>query len=113
MNESFFEELEVKLDALADDKAMQSDEGLVLLEQYKDALIAYLFEVNGKSADDTQIEQLDYKPLNAAERIDFISANSFHFMRYQQMKTMRPEIKKLAAIKKLRDNRKAKKESIG
>lgn len=112
MNEAFFESLEAELDALADDKAMQSDRGLVLLEQYKEALITYLFEVNEQPVDVTQIDQLAYKPLNAAERVDFISANSFHFMRYQQMKTMRPEIKKLAAIKKIRDNRKAQKEPI-
>ncbi|GGB05749.1 hypothetical protein ERX37_02655 [Macrococcus hajekii] len=104
-NDAFFVNLEEQLERLADTKSLHGEEGLKLIEDYRSALVEMLFEMNEQPVSDS-VEHLTYKPLNMAERLEFISANNFHFMRYQQMKTLREEIKKLAAVKKIRDSRK-------
>ncbi|TDM04251.1 YpoC family protein [Macrococcus carouselicus] len=104
-NDAYFERLEVQLEQLADKKSLHHEEGLKLIEMYRTALIEMLFEVNDRPVDPARVGELEYKPLNMVERYDFISANSFHFMRFEQMKTLRDEIKKVAAVKRIRDKR--------
>lgn len=98
-SEEWFLKYEEQLDRMSDDRTLNHHEGLQLMEEYRQALVEMLFEINEQdSVDLSQINTLIVKPLNAEERIDFISKNSFHYMRYQQMKTMRPELKKLKAV---------------
>lgn len=98
-SDEWFDEYEHQLDQLSEEKTLNNALGLEKMEEYRQALVEMLFEINEQPVFDlAKIDDLIVKPLNAAERFDFISKNSFHFMRYQQMKTMRPELKKLKAI---------------
>ncbi|KAA1040208.1 YpoC family protein [Macrococcus equipercicus] len=104
-SEEWFLEKEEQLDALADQKALHREEGVALIAAYRTALLEMMFEINDREVDLAALSALEYKPLNVIERVDYFSQDKFHFMRYQQMKTMRQELKKLKAVMEIRKKR--------
>ncbi len=105
-SEAWFSAKENRLDELAEIKQLHHDEGLRLISDYRSALLDMMFEINDRDRVElSELEALEYKPLNVVERVDYFSQDKFHFMRYQQMKTMRQELKKLKAVMEIRKNR--------
>ncbi|TDM13238.1 YpoC family protein [Macrococcus lamae] len=105
--EEWFSMKETELDKLADSKHLHQEEGVQLIAEYRIALLEMMFEINDRrTVNLSELSELEYKPLNVVERVDYFSQNKFHFMRYQQMKTMRQELKKLKAVMEIRKKRK-------
>lgn len=97
-----------QLEASIDD-AMErrdfSEDVLDQIELYRTNIIKWLFDINDVPVNLSDVESLEAKPLNIVERLDFISADSFHYMRYQQMRSMRDELKKLSVIMTMKRRR--------
>ncbi|MGN5881778.1 MULTISPECIES: YpoC family protein [Staphylococcus] len=100
-----FEALEVKIDALAKNKQLTSDEGKALLDQYLALIERYFVDIN--NIDTIAFDQLDnyaVVPINFKERFDYIHQRKHHFMGYRQMKTLVSELIKMNAAYKARQS---------
>ena len=96
--------LESEIDIHSANRTLDCDASKSLLDNYYDSIIMAINELNF----DEQSAQLKHKasyhrlPLNFFERIQYIESRKYHFMGYQQMKTMRSELIKLLAVKNMK-----------
>lgn len=96
--------LEDLIDTHSRNRTLNSEAAKTLIDEYFDGLIIMMHELNDL-APSSEIIKFQNGPLNFNERIQYIQARKYHFMGYQQMKTMRTEINKQIAIKNIKKKR--------
>ncbi|MCE4957047.1 YpoC family protein [Macrococcoides caseolyticum] len=97
-------ELEQILDVYSSERMLNSNEAKQLLDEYYHYILHLMNELNGVSHE-KQVSSFTIKPLNYDERIQYINERKYHFMGYQQMKTMINELNKLIAVQHIKKKR--------
>ncbi|MGK0576878.1 YpoC family protein [Macrococcus capreoli] len=96
--------LESLIDAHSRNRTLSSHEAQKLLDEYFNGLLYLMHELNDSNPVNND-NTFEHGPLNFNERLQYIEASKYHFMGYQQMKTMCIEIQKMLAIKNIKKKR--------
>lgn len=99
-----WDQLEVEIDVHSMKRTLDSEVCKSLLDAYYDSIIMAINELNfdAHSTELKSEENYHRLPLNFFERIHYIESRKYHFMGYQQMKTMTKELIKLLAVKNIK-----------
>lgn len=95
--------LEEQLDDFAQNRALNSKEAQPIIDEYFNLIIQFFKQIN--SIEDFDIEHIDtysVVPMNFKERYQYMIARKYHFMGYQQMKTLKTELIKMNAAYQIR-----------
>ncbi|ARJ51865.1 YpoC family protein [Staphylococcus lutrae] len=95
--------LETTLDQLAQQRKIGQGTSIQLLDQYYDLFILYFNTINEvDNFRKIQLQQLKIVPINFEERLSYIEERKHHYMGYQQMKTLKSELRKMYAAYRAR-----------
>ncbi|RXK19257.1 YpoC family protein [Macrococcus sp. DPC7161] len=103
-----WDQLEAEIDIYSANRTLDCDASKSLLDAYYDSIIMAINELNfdEHSMELKAKESYHRLPLNFFERIHYIESRKYHFMGYQQMKTMNRELIKLLAVKNIKNQQK-------
>lgn len=105
INKQDFEQLEDKLDNLAKEKKLTSQQGKTHLDHYFSLIESYFCQINQiDKIDFNQLDNYNIVPINFDERFQYITQRKHHFMGYRQMKTLKTELIKMNAAYQARQS---------
>lgn len=96
--------LETQIEAHSKTRTLNSDEAKSLLDEYYNQILELMCTLNDVTVLDKHCE-FKVQPLNFKERLEYINQRKYHYMGFQQMKTMLLEINKLLAVKNIKKKR--------
>ncbi|UBH12188.1 YpoC family protein [Macrococcus armenti] len=95
-------QLETKIDLAVKDRRLKQQDVRNLIDEYFNILINLLNEINGYE-ENSGMHNYEKCPLNFDDRIHYIEGRKYHYMGYEQLKTMMKEVLKLKAIYDLKN----------
>ncbi|MBI5975373.1 YpoC family protein [Staphylococcus canis] len=100
------ETIEEDLDMIAKHRKIGKPDSIPLLDDYYKYLLHYFKSINNlEDNDHINFSALIIKPFNIEERINYIEVRKYHYMGYQQMKSLKSELIKMHAAYKAKNNR--------
>jgi len=94
--------LETQIDLAVKERRLKHQDVRNLIDEYYNILINILNEINGYEKN-SGMHNYEKCPLNFSDRIQYIEDRKYHYMGYEQLKTMMKEVLKQKAIYDLKN----------